>query len=85
MDPNRLGETNMALLLGGIATMIALIAGIVGHIDPTTVLERSGVAFCIGWAAGIGWTLASNVLISSVPKLPTHWSETDIPHTEHPS
>ena len=51
----------MALIFGGIAAIVALLAGIMAKLDSSTVLERAGIAFVLGWVAGILWQVLSTL------------------------
>ncbi len=54
----------MAVLLGGLASLIALLAGMLGHVGPETILQRAAVAFCIGWVSGHAWQLVASVIVN---------------------
>jgi hypothetical protein len=45
----------MPLIVGGIAAMVALAAGILGQVDPVASLGRALLAFVLGWIGGQLW------------------------------
>ena len=42
----------MPKLVGGVAGIVALAAGIFGHVDALYCLERAAVALVVGWIVG---------------------------------
>lgn len=49
------------MIIGGAAAMIALIAGIMAQVDSTTIMERAGIAFVVGWILGLIWQMLSTI------------------------
>ncbi len=47
----------MGKFVGGTAALVALIAGLISHVDPVTCLERATLAFMLGWVSGQVWHL----------------------------
>ncbi|HVT11681.1 MAG TPA: hypothetical protein VHE55_05405 [Fimbriimonadaceae bacterium] len=50
----------MSSLVGGSAALVALAAGILGHVDPLTSLWRAALVFVLGWIGGSVWTAITN-------------------------
>ncbi|MBI1756524.1 MAG: hypothetical protein HYR64_05395 [Fimbriimonas ginsengisoli] len=59
----------MPKVIGGLAALAALIAGILGHVDPLACVGRAALAFLLGWIAYQVWY----VLFAS--RIPTHTLE----------
>jgi hypothetical protein len=45
----------MPLIIGGVAAMVALAAGILGQVDAIASLGRALLAFVLGWIGGQVW------------------------------
>ena len=45
----------MPFVVGGIAAMVALAAGVLAKVDPASCLMRALLAFVLGWIAGQLW------------------------------
>lgn len=45
----------MPKAIGGVTALVALLAGVLCQVDPLVCLERSGLAFLLGWACGHIW------------------------------
>ena len=45
----------MPKLVGGLAALVALAAGILAHVDPMATLWRATLAFFLGWAGTQVW------------------------------
>jgi hypothetical protein len=45
----------MPFIIGGIAAMVALAAGVLGQVDPVASLGRALLAFVLGWVGGQIW------------------------------
>lgn len=45
----------MPVLVGGLAAIVALAAGIMGNVDPVTTVIRSSLAFLLVWFAAKMW------------------------------
>jgi hypothetical protein len=43
------------MLIGGIAALTALLAGVLGKVDPTSCLANAGIAFLVGVFGGQLW------------------------------
>ena len=56
----------MPIIVGGLLAIVAIMAGIVGHVDPVTTVVRSGLAFVLGWFAAKMWhgILSTQVRVS---------------------
>lgn len=51
----------MPKLIGCVAGLVALAAGIFGNVEPVTCLERGIIAVIVGWCVGALWqAMASN-------------------------
>lgn len=47
--------TEMPLVVGGFAAMVALAAGMLAQVDPLTSLWRAALAFVLGWVGASVW------------------------------
>lgn len=56
----------MPIVIGGIAALVALAAGILGEIDPVTSLTRAGLAFAVGWFGTQVWYVFFTVRAQSL-------------------
>lgn len=45
----------MPKLVGALAALVALAGGMLGGVDPVTVLWRAGLAFVLGWFLTLLW------------------------------
>ncbi|MCC7229177.1 MAG: hypothetical protein IT203_02210 [Fimbriimonadaceae bacterium] len=45
----------MPFVVGGIAAMVALAAGVMAHVDPVSSLVRALLAFMLGWIGAQVW------------------------------
>ena len=45
----------MPVIVGGIAALVALAAGILGQVDPLASVGRALLAFVLGWIGGQIW------------------------------
>ncbi len=45
----------MPTVVGGLAALVALAAGILGRVEPVTTVGRAALAFLLGWALTNVW------------------------------
>jgi hypothetical protein len=45
----------MPTIVGGLAALVALAAGILSNVDPVAIIWRATLAFILGWAATQVW------------------------------
>jgi len=55
----------MPFVVGGLAALVALAAGILAHVDPLTTLWRAALALVLGWVGANVWSV-----ITSTGKMP---------------
>lgn len=54
----------MERLIGALAALVALMAGILNRLEPIESLQRAAIAFTVGWMLGKIWHGLTTVLIS---------------------
>lgn len=52
----------MSFVIGGVAALVALIAGIIGQVDPFASLSRAGIAFVVGVFASQLWSAVTQTM-----------------------
>lgn len=52
----------MSFVIGGVAALVALIAGIIGQVDPFASLGRAGIAFVVGVFASQLWSAITQTM-----------------------
>lgn len=60
----------MPKLVGGLAALIALAAGILSHVEPYTCLIRGLLAFLLGWAVTNVWYVFFTIRVQPVEHPP---------------
>lgn len=58
----------MERLIGALAALVALMAGILNRLEPIESLQRAAIAFIVGWMLGKIWHGLTTVLISASKK-----------------
>lgn len=57
----------MPTVVGGLAALVALGAGILGHVEPVTMVGRASLAFLLGWVLTNVWYVFFTVRVHQVP------------------
>lgn len=57
----------MPTVVGGLAALAALAAGILGRVEPVTIVGRAGLAFLLGWVLTHVWYVFFTVRVQERP------------------
>lgn len=52
----------MPKFIGALAALVALVAAVLGKIEPLDALQRAVIAFGLGWGFGLVWHAICSVL-----------------------
>lgn len=75
----------MAKLIGGIAAFVAIAAGILNAVEPTTIVLRAGLAFLLGCAATQLWYVFFTVRVHKIVAEAVEYEEPPTEAAESPA
>jgi membrane associated rhomboid family serine protease len=58
----------MPRFIGALTALIALVAGILAHLDPLVCLQRAAIVFTLGWVCGQVWHGLCGVSLKPSPE-----------------